>query len=371
MSIHSYDWLTTASRTPAPQDGDPAVTTLLENIHVPKYIDRVIRPEFISNLALVAALIALCVWFSSRTPNFLTPSNVVTLIDNCAALGILIVPFTLLVICGHTDFSVGSNAALSATTAAISITSWHWPEWAGLILAICISTAIGVVNGFLCVIIGFNPIIVTLGMLSVIRGATLISHQDQIFGIGPLTESLGSATIASVPVTTWLALACFVAGGLFLTYAPWGRHIFAIGINPTAAYLAALRVRQIPFLLYAVTGTCAGLSGIVFMARLNGVSPGTTGDGMEFAALTIVLLGGVAFAGGRGSLAGVFVAWLFLATLNNGLVLLNVTPYVQTVSSGLALVVAAALDRFGSTVIPWLSGLWTRREPQGPQPTGH
>ncbi|MBD0022128.1 ABC transporter permease [Gordonia pseudamarae] len=318
------------------------------------YIDRFLRPQSVSNAVLVVALLALALYFASRTSRFATSSNFLTLVDNAAALGIIVVPFTLLVIAGYIDFSVGSVAALSATLTAISVTQWGWSEAAGLALGLCVGIAAGAVNGFLCVILGWHPIIVTLGMLGAIRGATLIVQQDQIFGIGPLVESIGTGDIAGIPITTVIALLCFAAGGAFLTLTPWGRHIFALGANPQAAFLSAIRVKAIPFVLYVVTGAGASLAGIVYMARLNGVAPATTAESMEFQALTIVLLGGVAFAGGRGSLFGVFIAWLFLATLNNGLVLLHVTPYVQTVASGLALVAAAALDRAGSTVIPRL-----------------
>ncbi|WP_051027120.1 ABC transporter permease [Nocardia higoensis] len=332
------------------------------------FFDRLSRPQAISNTVLVLALIAMCCYFMSRTSRFATGTNLMTLVDNAAALGIMVVPFTMLVIAGYIDFSVGSAAALAATLAAVGVTQWQWSEPAGLALALAIGAAIGAMNGFLCVVLSWNPIIVTLGMLGAVRGITLLIQQDQIFGIGPVVEALGSTDLGGIPLTTVLALLAFVVGGLFLVLTPWGRHIFALGANPQAAYLSALRVQAIPFVLYVATGICAALAGIVFMARLNGVSPATTADGMEFEVLTIALLGGVAFAGGRGNLFGVFVAWLFLAALKNGLVLLHVTPYVQTVAAGLALVLAAALDRAGATLVPRLQAWRETRRRVVPDP---
>lgn len=319
---------------------------------MPVLVNRLLRPQAISNSVLVVALIALAVTFASRTPNFLTVSNLLVLANNAAALGVIVVPFTLLVISGNVDFSVGSTAGLAGTLAAVGITQWGLSEGAGIGLALVTAAAVGVVNGVLCVLLGFNPIIVTLGMLGAIRGGTLLLQQDQIYGIGTLIERLGSEAPLGVPMTLWVTVVTFILGALFLVVTPWGRHVYAIGVNPQAAFLSALPVRALPFVLYVVTSLCAGISGIVFAARLNGVSPAATGQGMEFQALTIVLLGGVAFAGGRGSLFGVLIAWLFLASLQNGLVLTNVTPYIQTASAGLALVLAAALDRLGTTAIP-------------------
>lgn len=315
-------------------------------------LDKLLRPQAISNSVLLVALGVLVAYFLTQAPAFGNSTNLVTLANNAAALGIVVVPFTLLVISGNIDFSVGSTAGLTGTLLAVAVTQWGLSEGLGLALALSAAVAIGCINGFLCIILGFNPIIVTLGMLGALRGGTLLVQQDQVYGIGPLVEFIGTGQILELPITLCLTVVVFLLGAIFLTTTPWGRQIYAIGANKEAAYLSALPVKTQQFVLYVVTSFAAGLAGIVFTARLNGVSPAVTGDGLEFAALTIVLLGGVAFAGGRGSLFGVFIAWLFLAALQNGLVLMNVTPYVQTVASGLALVFAAALDRLGSTVVP-------------------
>lgn len=319
-----------------------------------KLSGRLLHPQILSNAVLIFALIALAGFYASQSSIFLSFSNVVTLANNAAALGIIVVPFAMLVISGNVDFSVGSTAGLAATVTAISVTQWGVPEGLGLLLALLVGLVVGIINGTLCVVLGFNPIIVTLGMLSILRGLTLLIQTDQIYGIGPITVGLRSSNLAGLPLTLLLTIAVFLLGAVFLVVTPSGRHLYAIGVNRQAAFLSALPVRALPFMLYVLTGLGASIAGIVLMTRLNGVSPAGTGVNLEFQALTIVLLGGVAFAGGRGSLLGVFVAWLFLATLNNGLTLLNVPPFIQTVAYGLALAVAAALDRFGSGIVPLL-----------------
>lgn len=327
---------------------------------------RLLHAQAVSNLVLVVALAGLVTLFATQSANFLSAANVAVLLNNAAALGIIVVPFTALVISGNIDFSVGSTAGLTGTVAAVTITQWGLPQAVGIGLALLLATAVGVLNAVLCVVLRFNPIIVTLGMLGALRGGTLLLQKDQIYGVGSFFVALGTTTLLGLPLAVWIAGAVFVAGAVVLSTTPAGRYIYAIGANPRAAFLSALPVRTLPFALYVVTSLCAGVSGLVFTARLNGVSPAATGEGLEFAALTVVLLGGVAFAGGRGSLLGVFVAWLFLAVLQNGLVITNVTPYVQTTAAGLALVLAAALDRLGTTLLPRLHA--RRHRPDDPAP---
>lgn len=222
-----------------------------------------------------------------------------------------------------------------------------------ILIGILFGALVGVVNGFLCAILGFNAIIVTLGMLAVIRGITMIASPGDIYmGAVPIFQDLGVGTFAGIPLLVWIVIVAFLVGGAFVVFTPWGKHIYAIGVNPTAAFLSALPVRMLPFWLYVATGAAAGVSGVMLAARISGASPGSSGVSMEMDALTVILLGGVAFAGGRGRLLGVLVAWMFLAALQNGLILLNVTPNLQKVASGATLVAAAALDAFITILWP-------------------
>jgi ribose/xylose/arabinose/galactoside ABC-type transport system permease subunit len=313
------------------------------------------RVDFILGNVLVLALLALVLYFTSQTASFLTSGNIETILVNDAPLAVVVVGLTLLVICGHVDLSIGSNAALSALICTLASTKWGVPNGLALLLGVLTGGAVGAVNGVMCAFLRFNPIVVTLGMLGVVRGSTLLIDQNQLFGLGGIFNTIGSGDWLGIPAILWFVVAAFALGGVFITLTPWGRHIYAIGANPQAAFLSALPVRALPFALYVATGAAAGLSGVLFAARLDGISPGQHALNLELQALTVVLLGGVAFAGGRGRLFGVLIAWLFLATLQDGLVLLNVTPYVQQVASGAALVFAAALDALGAALTPRLA----------------
>ena len=310
--------------------------------------------ELVVNNILLLALLILIAYFASQSSFFLTVSNFKVILTNYAAIGVVAAVMALLVIAGQVDMSVGSNIGFSGMITALALTSWGMPPVVGVLLGVGVGAAVGLVNGILCAYLRFSPIIVTLGMLSVLRGTTLLINSIEVAGLGDTFFWIGNGSFLNLPILLWVVFAVFMLAAGFLSLTVWGRYVFAIGVNPQAAFLAALPVRPVVLGLYVATGAAAGLAGVLLVARLDGASPGSLGLQMELQALTIVLLGGVAFAGGRGRIFGVFTAWVFLGVLDNGLTLLNVPPFVQLVASGLALVLAASLDALGTFLGPRL-----------------
>lgn len=308
---------------------------------------------FINNI-LIVALIVLMLYFISQTDAFFTLSNWEVLTTNFAAIGVPVAVMSLLLICGHVDLSIGSNIGFSGTMTALASINLGLPDSAAIAFGIGAGALAGLVNGTLCSVLRFNPIIVTLGMLGVLRGSSLLINSRENYGLGPAFNVIGNGDILGIPILLVIVGFAFIAAAAFIHFTVWGRHIYAIGVNPQAAFLAALPVRALPFALYVATGAAAGVGGVMLVARLDGASPGALGLQMELQALTIILLGGVAFAGGRGRILGVATAWVFLAVLENGLTLMNVTPFVQLVAAGVALVFAASLDALGSALVPRL-----------------
>jgi len=301
------------------------------------------RQRIVDN-ALLLGLIALGAFFATQSADFLTGGNFRNIAENVAILSVIVVASAMLLIAGHIDLSVGSTVGLAATITGLAVMNWGWDPTTAIAIAIAVGAGVGLVNGLLCAVAGLSPIIVTLGMLGAVRGLTLLINDLPIFGLGEPFTTIGSGDVAGLPVLALVAAATFIVGAAFLSLTPWGRHTYAIGVNPTAAYLSGLGVRKLPLILYIATGASAGLAGVLFAARLDGVSPGDTGLGLEIDVLTAVLLGGIAFAGGRGSLFGVLIAVIFLGVLQNGLLLMNVEPFVQRLVQGLALVAAAGLE---------------------------
>lgn len=309
-----------------------------------RHLQRFRNAESATSLVLTAALLTLCVYFTARSDRFLTVGNLQVIVANYSVIAVATVGMAILMISGPVDLSLGSTVGATGTLMALMVHDHHWPAAVAILFAVGVGAAIGAVNGSLVALADFNPVIVTLGTQLFVRGALELIRDTPVFELGPTFRTIGAGRWLGLPVQGWIAAAVFVAGGVFLTLTPWGRYVYAIGINRQAAYLSALPVRLLPFLLYVATGAGAGLAGMLLAARLNGASPGDQGLGFELQALTAVLLGGVAWAGGRGRLTGVLLALVFLGVLENGLTLLNVSPFVQMVVRGLALVVAAGLD---------------------------
>lgn len=310
--------------------------------------------ELLVNNILLLALFVLMFYFTMESDAFLTVSNFKVLLTNYAAIGVVAAVMALLVMAGHVDLSVGSNIGFSGMITALAMAEWGASPAVGVLAGVMTGALIGLVIGVLCAYLRFSPIIVTLGMLSVLRGTTLLVKQVEVVGLGDVFFMIGNGSIGGIPILLLIVLAVFLLSATFLSLTVWGRYIFAIGINPQAAFLAALPVRPLILSLHVATGAAAGLAGVLLASRLDGASPGSLGLQMELQALTIILLGGVAFAGGRGRIFGVFTAWVFLAVLDNGLTLLNVPPFVQLVASGMALVFAASLDALGTVLGPRL-----------------
>lgn len=343
----------------------------MKNLKLPSL--RNVKPEWVTNNILLVALVLLCVYFVTQSTSFLNLGNILVIFQNNATVGIIAVSLTLLVIAGGVDLSIGSTVGLSGVITALASTEWGMGGGLAIVFGILAGTAVGAINGVLCGVLGFNPVIVTLGTLGAVRGLTLLIHHDQVFGLDPMLEALGHTRLGGVPLIALFALIAFALGAVFLRRTVWGPYLFAIGANRDAAFLAGLPVRVLPFAMYLLSGFAAGVTGVLLAARLNGASPGQQGINLELQALTVVLLGGVAFAGGRGRMSGVLTGWVFLGVLENGLTLTNVSPFVETLVSGLALVFAASLDAFSGWLAPRLADRRkvADRLSDGPPPPRH
>ncbi len=300
-----------------------------------------------SKNALFVGLVILGVFFAVSSPVFFTAGNLRDVIVQVSILAIVAVPSAILLLSGGVDLSIGSTVALGGVVTGTLLTGGV-PVWLAMFLGICAGVGIGLINGVLCALLDFSPIIVTLGMLTAVRGLVYVVNSTPVFGFPDAFTFFGRGQLLGIPVLVVIAALMFIAGSIFLYLTPWGRHVFALGVNRDAAFLSGVSMKALPLFLYIFSGASAGLGGVLLAARLNTASAGSLGVGFELDVLTAVLLGGVAFGGGRGSLMGVLIGVLFLGVLSNGLILLNVFPFYQLLAKGLALVVAAGLDVLSS-----------------------
>jgi ribose transport system permease protein len=293
------------------------------------------------NMLLFGAL-GLMAAFTLSTSVFLTADNLRNVATQSSIILVVAVPSALLIISGYVDLSIGSLLAVAAVSAGLAANAQG--AVLGVIAGLACGALVGAVNGWLVCIAGFSSIIVTLGMLTLLRGVALVLGPDPIYDFPQAMVELGSGRVFGVPYLVLIAAAVAAIGIFVLDQSPVGRHIYAMGVNSRAAFLSGIRVRAIGFSLYVATGVAAGLAGVMQAARLDSAPSESLGVGFELTVLTAILLGGVAFGGGRGHVLGVVLGIWFLGILQNGLTLHNVPVSWTLVVTGAALVGAAVLD---------------------------
>ena len=292
---------------------------------------------------LFFALAAMIAFFALASERFFTSQNASVILQQVAVVGIVAVPGAMLVLANFIDLSVGAVAVLSSVIFGLSMQA-ELGLVPSCLFGLAVGTAWGAFNGYLIAYLDFSPIIVTLGGLAGARGVSeLITHGFTVFGFGPIFALLGNGTLLRVPVPVWIFAAILIMGLHIWFQTPWGRHMTAIGGAREAAKALGIKWRAIAFWLYVASGAATAVGGLIVTSELDGASV-SIGIGMELDVLTAILLGGVAFTGGRGSLFGVLFGVLFIGTLSNGLIQINVSPYFQNVAVGMALVFAAGLD---------------------------
>ncbi len=322
---------------------------------------------------VVGALVVLVAVLTAINPRFLTTSNVVTIVEQVAEVGLVALPLAFLLMSGSIDLSVGAVASLSAVTfAQVAVATGSVP--AGIAAALGVGLVTGVVNGLLVSYLGLNAFVVTLGAMNVWGGTALfVTGGRTVVGLPAASRELGQAGAGpfSLPVVV-LVLALAVAW-VVLNRTAFGKHVLATGGNARAAFLMGVDTRAVRFRLFVASGLVAAVAGVLLATKLQAAAP-AIGSGMEMNALTMVLLGAVAFEGGKGRIAGIVAGLLFVGALRNGLVILGVSQFLQTVVVGLTLILAISLDTTVQRVVgrAWtsISKDATGTPPSPPGPTG-
>lgn len=292
---------------------------------------------------VLVALLLLVAFFALANGRFLAVPNLKVILLQVAIVGIIAVPGAMLVLSGYVDLAVGSLAVLAAVVFGELVTAGTPPLLAAII-ALGVGAGWNTVAGGAIAYLGYSPIIVSLAGLAGARGlAEFISGGQTKYGFGREFGQLGNGNLLGVSVPVWLFVAAFAVGMIVWYRMVYGRHMTAIGADAAAARSLGVAVRRIPHALYIASGLAAALGGLILTSQLDGSSL-AIGQGMELEVLTAILLGGVSFMGGRGSLIGVLFGVLFIGVLENGLVLINISPFLKDIAIGTALAVAATLD---------------------------
>ncbi|MBO1900713.1 ABC transporter permease [Leucobacter weissii] len=300
---------------------------------------------FVAKNGIFLALIVLVAVFSILRPNFFTLANGQSILMQAAELGIIAIPAAFLIMSGTIDLSVGAVASAAAITGGMAMSATGSTSL-GFLVGIATGIAAGALNGFLVSYLRLNSFVVTLGALSVWGGFALLLSEGRTIPRSELPDAfraIGTLKVGPVPIQIVALIAVILLGWYVLNRTKFGKEVRAIGGNERAARLMGIDVKRSRFLLFVASGAFAAFAGLLLSAKVQSANP-TIGSGLELEALTVVLLGGVAFEGGVGRISGVVAGLLFFRVLRAGLVFLQASPFLQTILVGATLIVAVALD---------------------------
>ena len=344
----------------------------------PGALRRFINAVGVDNLSLILALIVMIVVIVALQPLFLSWQNLLnSLAQSIVIVGLLAIGQTVVIVGAMLDISVGSMASVASVTAAtaigfgaiflpggieVPIPFAEGSMQVGIVIGVATGIVLGIVNGLVVTKLNVNPIIATLGTLAAYAGLAFLVAPDgkpvgvitqpdftwlatgRLFPEAPVPE-LGGRAWTGIPILFLIFIVVAAVYHVIMRYTDFGRAVYAIGGNATAARLAGINLTRMRIMMYILCGLTAGLAGVVLTARTTSGNP-INGVGFELQAITAVFLGGAATTGGRGSIVATVLAVLLVGVLNNGMNLLGVGTFYQRVALGVLLIAAVALAQW-------------------------
>jgi len=304
------------------------------------------------------ALVLMIVFLSWRAPNFLTFANGQNILLQISVNLCLSIGMTLIILTGGIDLSVGAILGLAGAVAAGLLKNGlalaflgvqlQFTVFGAIVAGIFVGLALGWFNGFVITRFRLPPFVATLGMLSIGRGLTMLwTNGFPVTALGPKFGVIGAGFWLGVPMAIWISVALVVLFYFVSIHTTLGRYIYAVGGSERAAAFAGLNVDRVKLWVYMLGGGLAAVAGLILTARLDAADP-KAGLGYELDSIAAVVIGGTSLSGGRGSILGTVLGCLIIGVLNNGLVLLEVSPFWQQVIKGLVILAAVAVDKLGA-----------------------
>jgi len=297
----------------------------------------------IRELTLIMLITVIIVVMANINPYFFSFSNFRAVAVGMTPTAIIVIGMAILLASGGFDLSVGSVMALSSTVVAMLLLT-GMPIFIAVLCGLIMGGVIGVANGVLVTSFGINPLIATLGTMSIARGIALVLTEG--FSVSSLPSSfawIGKASFGGFPVIVIVTLVLVVLFDLAVRHTRFFRQVYFIGANEKAAMLSGIHVNRVRIILYALTGILAAFAGILLASRLMSGTP-TAGNGIELQVLAAAVIGGASLRGGEGTILGAFLGVVFVALINNTMTMLAVSIYWQMIVIGGVLIMAVALD---------------------------
>ena len=303
----------------------------------------------------IVALMLICIILSFLSDRFLTADNAWNVMRQISVNVVISVGMTMVILIGGIDLSVGSILALCGAVAArmlkfgVELTELNLYIGFTLVGSLVISTLVGTIlgwfNGITITRFKVPPFVATLAMLTIARGFTMLwTGGFPITGLGDEMSYIGTGWLLSIPVPVWIASIIVLLSVIITNKTKLGRYIYAIGGNEKAAELSGLKINKIKMIVYSISGALAGIGGIIVTSRLDSAQP-NAGTGFELDSIAAVVIGGTSLSGGKGTIMGTVQGALIIGILNNGLVLLNVSPFWQQIIKGSVILIAVVIEK--------------------------
>ncbi len=297
------------------------------------------------NAGLIIFLLVLMLLLSFLSSSFFTANNLTNVIRQVSINGILALGMTFVIITGSIDLSVGSLVAVSGVISGSIIYAHPDAVFTGMIFGILACSALGFINGFLVVKFNIPGFISTLAMLTIARGFALAYADGRPYVLSSKAfKFIGHGYFLKIPIPVWFLIASIIVTGIILSKTKFGRHVYAVGGNALAARASGVRVGAVQLWVFIISGTLAGLSGVILASRIGSGQP-AIGTSYEMDAIASCVIGGASLAGGSGSIFGTVMGFIIMGIINNGLNLMNVSSYYQLIVKGAIIALAVILDQ--------------------------
>jgi ribose transport system permease protein len=301
------------------------------------------------------ALIILCLAISLLSDKFLTTNNLWNVLRQISVNVVISAGMTLVVLLAGIDLSIGSVLAFSSIVCAgllkngIQLPSFDlfigFTVLGGILSAILVGLALGLFNGWIITKFALPSFVVTLAMLTMARGATMLySEGIPISDLGKKFEYIGSGWFLGVPIPVWVSVFVVIIMIILTKKTVFGRYIYAIGGNEKAAFSSGININKVKIAVFGIAGMLAAVGGVLVTSRLNSAQP-NAGVSYELDSIAAVVIGGTSLSGGVGTITGTVIGAAIIGVLNNGLILLDVSPFWQQIVKGMVILLAVIIDQ--------------------------
>ena len=295
------------------------------------------------NMGILIGLVVLFLFLSVATDSFLSTKNMLQVLRQICINGLLAFGMTFVLIIGGIDLTVGSVVAISGVSVVMMLNSGV-PIPVALIIALLMGAVVGLINGGIIALTGMPPFIVTLSLQGTIRGiAYVITDGRSVSCDNAVFNAIGNGYLFGIPIPIYIVAFVMIVISILLYYTRFGRRMYAVGGNITAAGFSGIHVKKIMVQVYVLSGVLSALAGIILASRMYSGQP-ASGQAYESDAIAAAVLGGTSFNGGIGTVGGTLIGALVIGFLTNGLNLLHISSYVQMIIKGLVIIGAVGID---------------------------